>query len=750
MTYPTVRSFIPHVDDLIRQGAGLRDLHRELLTVEDADSLAPAELRTFLTIAAEHHWNTGHFLAVRLCELFGDLHGRPFHVEHDDTYVLAMVSDLHNWGLYRNGVWETGGNAPAFLLRHDPELRDEVFWRIFEVEGGGEVSLANVDRFSRPDATWLSTILDLLSDGTVDRDRVTGAVTAGFSLDWSTYRVRWFRDMYRALELTDEEKAAHQGELLLALGSTVSQTVTFVVKELAALQKKGLLDSAGFLDSCSPALTGTKSAATTALRMLDRIDTSGAGEPDGTDADQISERVAERIAEALANTSDDVQRKAAAMLTARGRGDLLTRDADLLSAVVAAKVLPKAQPEDPGAATSSAAPVAPLARTRPEPLVPWTDGDAPQRLRAMFLGDPDPAEFECALAWLVTTSDLTAVTKAWRTVRQGGERMFRWQPAPRFIATALRDEETLAELREQHHWEHTSLSPRLEEIVQVVHDRDPDTGDSADGKAGTAPARVLLATPTDTGGVLSPADFRARWAALRSAGQVPLPEDLDLALHRVLPEHRTELAALAGAAVPDELPEPTLTTFDSLGGMLDWWSDCTDTTRSTASATSLLRAGMTWDANRNVRSVLDRMELQPTPVTVDQATALAYGLSDLRAEYRLMATDTLVALLGGTLSVADAVDGFAQAAPECTLTRWSRCLTDAADLSPGLIRDLLTALLPRLDRKARGTAQLLGVLAEVQARLHLTVTDPALRDWLAGFTGSSKATRTAKALLATR
>lgn len=733
MTHPDVRAALDAVDELIKQGADLRDLHRAILNVQDADSLAPSELRKFLTIAAEHHWNTGHFLAVRLCELFGDAQGRPFHVDHDDTYVLSMISDFHNRGTYLGGTWTTGGNAPALFLRQDAQLRDEVFWRIFEVEGGGEVSLANVDRFSRPDATWQSTILDLLSDGTIDRGRVIAEVTAGFNRDWSTYRVRWFRDMYTALELTDAEKAAYQGELLLALGSAVSQTVTFVVKELAGLQKKGLLDSAGFLDSCGPALTGTKSAATTALRMLERIATSGTGEPSGTDAEQISDR----IAEALANTSDDVQRKAASMLTARGRGDLLTRDADVLSAVVAAEVTPEVVPDN-SAPDGPDAPDAPLTRKQPEPLTPWTDEDAPQRLRAMFLGDPNPTEFECALAWLVTASDLSAVTKAWRTVSQGGERMFWWQPAPRFFATALRDEKTLAELQEQHHWESTTLTRRLDEIVQVIH--------------GRTPGRVLLATPTDTSGVLAPEDFRTRWTALQNAGLSPLPEDLDLALHRVLPAHRAELEALAGArasgtAAPgdDDYRHHARETLDS---MLTWWADCTDTHPFTVTASGVLEHGLSWDVNRNVRAVLDRMELQPVPVTVDEAVALAYGLSDMRAEYRLMATDTLVVLLGGTLSVADAVDGFAQAAPECTLTRWSRCFADAADLSPALVCDLLTALLPRLDRKERGMAQLLGVLAEVQARLRRPVSDPALRDWLGGFTGSSKATKTAKALLA--
>ena len=59
-----------------------------------------------------------------------------------------------------------------FMLRHDHALRDQVFWRVFEVEGGGEISLANIDKFSREEFNWHNTVVLLANEGTLDRGRV--------------------------------------------------------------------------------------------------------------------------------------------------------------------------------------------------------------------------------------------------------------------------------------------------------------------------------------------------------------------------------------------------------------------------------------------------------------------------------------------------------------------------------------------------------------------------------------------------
>lgn len=101
------------------------------------------------------------------------------------------------------------------------------------------------------------------------------------------------------------------------------------------------------------------------------------------------------------------------------------------------------------------------------------------------------------------------------------------------------------------------------------------------------------------------------------------------------------------------------------------------------------------------------------------------------------------------IDAGDAAAGFEACAPACLPTRWASSLADAAQLNPGAVVDLLTALLPRLDRTTRGVGALLGVVVDESLRLHRPLTDAALAAWLSGFTGSSAAARSARSLLAT-
>lgn len=87
-------------------------------------------------------------------------------------------------------------------------------------------------------------------------------------------------------------------------------------------------------------------------------------------------------------------------------------------------------------------------------------------------------------------------------------------------------------------------------------------------------------------------------------------------------------------------------------------------------------------------------------------------------------------------------------APALVLPRLAGSFSDAAALAPTIVLDLLTALLPRLDRATRGLGALLAILLDASLRHHRTATDAALRDWVTGFAGSSAAAKAAKAQIA--
>ena len=91
----------------------------------------------------------------------------------------------------------------------------------------------------------------------------------------------------------------------------------------------------------------------------------------------------------------------------------------------------------------------------------------------------------------------------------------------------------------------------------------------------------------------------------------------------------------------------------------------------------------------------------------------------------------------------------ARHAPAWPANRWAESLASVAR-APGGARtavDLLTHLLPQLPSDHRGLNMLLELLCDELIRLDRRATDPALRQWLGGFSGSSAAARTARLLL---
>ena len=113
---------------------------------------------------------------------------------------------------------------------------------MFEVEGGGEVSLTNVDKFTGAETSWGHTFQALVQDGTLPRDRVLRECLTALGRDFSAYRASWYSTLYTALAPAPAEVAADQSLVRALLRSDVAPTVSFAVKLLRPLEKAGLLD----------------------------------------------------------------------------------------------------------------------------------------------------------------------------------------------------------------------------------------------------------------------------------------------------------------------------------------------------------------------------------------------------------------------------------------------------------------------------------------------------------------------------
>jgi hypothetical protein len=150
--------------------------------------------------------------------------------------------------------------------------------------------------------------------------------------------------------------------------------------------------------------------------------------------------------------------------------------------------------------------------------------------------------------------------------------------------------------------------------------------------------------------------------------------------------------------------------------------------------------------------VLDALAAHPGRWDAVTAQVVGLGLSAVRLEVRARAVEVVAAAVPTRLSLPDLVAGLAGCADACVPTRWAAALTDLAGISAragATVVALLTGLLPRLDRTRRGVGSLVGVLLDESLRAGTPATDPALREWLGGFRGSSVAARAARALLAT-
>ena len=82
-----------------------------------------------------------------------------------DHYVLGMIV----YGPSRHGP------PVREVLLNDPELLEHAVWRVFEVEGSGELSLAARDKYCRAELTWETGLVALAADGVLPRGRLLDA-----------------------------------------------------------------------------------------------------------------------------------------------------------------------------------------------------------------------------------------------------------------------------------------------------------------------------------------------------------------------------------------------------------------------------------------------------------------------------------------------------------------------------------------------------------------------------------------------
>lgn len=200
-------------------------------------------------------WRTvREMVRLKLCS-------KPDHVR----YYTGMISGLcgARWGQkLRTALQE---------LREDPALLKEEVWRLFEYEGEGENTLANVDRW---DATgWSEALITLSKEGRLSRARLLASALGTLELGFNHYRARWFFTFIDRLDPTDRELRKHADTILDLVGSPTPNVAAWAFGRTEQIWKQGLVkDVARLTDAVRPLLMAKqKGTVQKALKFLDRL-----------------------------------------------------------------------------------------------------------------------------------------------------------------------------------------------------------------------------------------------------------------------------------------------------------------------------------------------------------------------------------------------------------------------------------------------------------------------------------------------
>ncbi len=686
------------------------------------------------------------------------------------------------------------------MLEHDSELLELVF-KLFEVEGSGEFSLAAHDKYTREQDTWAHALRELASQGRLDRQRLLDASLQALARDFEQFRAGWFSRFHESLQPTREERLARLESYRGLLSSRIPPTVTFALKALTELK-------ADPGEHLAPALNAReKGTVRLALKLL-----AGSKTP----------RKAILAAEALSHSAAEVQKEAWSLVQRHGS----PADSELrraleerlggLSATLAPDVRAWLGAPEPARAAPAPQPVAPEEPVRVRPVA---DPDELLELLARLLETGEPAlELERAMDGVSRLCDRPPgkagepLLKRARQklARPGGRCQFEmarlalaWlareqvqrpdEPVTLGAFLSARVEELCARVLAGQagpmlalpSWsslgiEPSDLATRLPggrlDLIQALHRLLPGPPETFRGVAGEEGAALRFALGADekvgSGSSLWSAASRmlgktslsaSLWAA---AARVRCPDrdcpevearfpglgrSLESKL-RIVPRHghlwvEADCPAQSSLELPGQqiwLKPGSDTPADRRwqatiwpGGRHAWW------------AQGCLELGSNldwWEADWADIVYLESV-LEPRPLDAYGRRLLALGLAAKEPGQSGLSVDALArAVTEGRLTGVDLADSMAEVAELARPGRWARTLGTVARLSDAHA-DQVHAALERLLGLAPPALELIELLVELRARLGRRLTDPATRRSLEQVKGSGKAAKLARAAL---
>lgn len=799
----------------------------------------------------ETYWLGDDFVVIRMLELLGLADFQP-----DDDYVLSMLTGLVS-------AWSWVGSIqgePVWWFRQDPELIERAYWRAYEIEGQGVVSL-RIGASQGSTTNWRTATKKMIEEGMIARSRVVDACLAALDRDFSSAASQWFVDMLNDLDLTSEEVAVLQPALRRQLGHQAAGVVRNALTCLKRLDQEGLLDD----ESTAPALEAallapTKATAMAGLRLLTRIRTRTPS------ADVVTPARA-----GLGHRHTDVQRAAAGLMIAAGATDELLADADLLEPSVRHElgIHPRSPEPRSGRHDESRDAARDVAdgSAAQRPLA--TQRDVVERLAALLEHAEDPFELELVLdqlAQLGQTELLRPLAKRARTIVTADvfhrleqqlaalvlastgspvsppvpssprarflhrrlndvERILNGTNAPgRRLATPTDPRGWLDPVELVHRTRQADLTARRTDLIAALLRLGPtdrrqamrlwDKGASEVDPRLDQVVRYALGEAFTTARLLSGQALRdqALWVAA-SRARAPLADDPLLIEHGAGGAGRGRALDPTVSLVANPRWRPSRDDEEELHLQVTYAHGCTPASFSGSSRDSWWTRKNSWDIDQpsasgdftsvwesyewsvwesyewldntwlswqsliwpadaehyasvvivptymarqwttqdsTARDTLAGLRRHPGRFGATVTTTVALAMASGTVEGRVHAADAIVDLVTRQrTSTDDLAAALALTAPVAVLNRWANTLQHvAAAGQPEITIRLLGRVLPLLPRDRSGLHSLLDLLHQEALRTNIAVGEPSLRTYLSQFSGSSKAARSARAILA--
>lgn len=177
-------------------------------------------------------------------------------------YYSGMISGLC---AYR---FEKKRRTLTAALKDDPDLLKDEVWRLFELEGEAENTLANADRFEN--TNWLGTLVKYCRDGKLSRPRLLDCSLSALELGFNHYRSKWFMDFFDQLKPDKKELKKHSDTILNLTSSPTPNITKWAFQWLQKLFKDGIVtDCNAITNALEPLMqVRQKGSVLAALKML--------------------------------------------------------------------------------------------------------------------------------------------------------------------------------------------------------------------------------------------------------------------------------------------------------------------------------------------------------------------------------------------------------------------------------------------------------------------------------------------------